>query len=241
MNYSVGPRKTGYLEHFEKNNDNTAEIAIRGKNRLNITHKCKVEISISKNGMIGLAKELIRETFEANPLTPIHFYPARPNHGIVQTVGILLVPNSAEPIMDFWEVGQLNNYKISRTFIANPQHFSYTISEKPEELEDFEKANDNICQFKVFDENSNDISSLCCYIELGLSKNAMLGLGTELIRLANNFEEGKEVHIIPASKEKGAQQAMGIFLTPDSCELVIKCEHFEPIEKILEEYGKKSK
>ena len=73
-----------------------------------------------------------------------------------------------------------------------------------------------------------------------LSKNAMLGLGTELIRLAHNFEEGKEIHIVPASKEKGAEQSMGIFLTPDSCELIIKCEHFEPIEKYLEEYKEKN-
>ena len=58
----------------------------------------------------------------------------------------------------------------------------------------------------------------------------------ELIRLAHNFEEDKEVHIVPASKEKGAEQSMGIFLTPDSCGLTIKCEHFESIDKHLEEY-----
>jgi hypothetical protein len=31
---------------------------------------------------------------------------------------------------------------------------------------------------------------------------------------------------------------MGIYLTPDSCELIIKCHSFEPIDTLLEEYKK---
>lgn len=239
MNYLVEPKKIGYLEYFEKNNDNTSEIIIRNKDGINITHRCKVKLSISKNGMIGLAKELIRETFEADPLTPNHFYPAKPNQEIVQTLGILLAPDSAEPLMDFWAVGKLDNYKISRKYNPNPQSFSYAFSERSETLEDFEAEGTNIGKFQVFDSSNNDIGSLCQYILIGLSKNAMLGLGTELIRLAHNFEEGKEVHIVPASKEHGAEQSMGIFLTPDSCELIIKCEKFPPIEKLLEDYKAK--
>ena len=107
------------------------------------------------------------------------------------------------------------------------------------QIEDFEKNDANIACFKVFDKQGNDISDQVRYVTIFLSKNAMLGFGTELIRLAHNFKEGKEVHIMPASKEKGAEQSMGIFLTPASCELTIKCEHFEPIEKYLEEYKKK--
>ncbi len=98
----------------------------------------------------------------------------------------------------------------------------------------------NIALFKVFNKQGNDISDQVQYVTIFLSKKAMLGLGTELIRLAHNFEEGKEIHITPASKEKGAQQSMGIFLTPDSCELIIKCVHFEPIDKYLEEYKNKT-
>lgn len=90
-------------------------------------------------------------------------------------------------------------------------------------LEDFEKDNDNIALFRVFDEQNKDISEECVYVEMWLSKNGMIGLGTALIRLAHNFEKNKEIFIAPSSKEKGTRQSMGIFLTPDSSELVICC------------------
>ncbi len=106
--------------------------------------------------------------------------------------------------------------------------------------EDFEKNDSNLACFKVLDKQANDISDQIRYITIFLSENAMLGLGTELIRLAHNYEEGKEIHIIPASKEKGAEQSMGVYLTPDSCELIIRCQHFESIEKYLEEYKNKT-
>jgi len=97
----------------------------------------------------------------------------------------------------------------------------------------------NIALFQAYDKDKKTISDQVVYIIINFSKNAMLGLGTELIRLAHNFEEGKEVHIIPASKEKCAEQSMGIFLTPDSCELIIKCTTFGPIDQYLEEYKQK--
>lgn len=108
-------------------------------------------------------------------------------------------------------------------------------------IEDFEQEDDNIAQISVFDKSSGkNISKDMQYVILSISSDDMIGLGTEFIRLAHNFEEGKEIHIIPASEEHGAQQNMGIFLTPDSCELVIKCQSFEPIENIVEEYKNKT-
>ena len=94
---------------------------------------------------------------------------------------------------------------------------------------------DNIILLRVYDLEGNEIDDACQYIIIYLSDMAKIGLGTELIRLAHNFEEGKEVKIIPSSKENGAQQSMGIFLTPESCELVIKCENFKPIDTYIDE------
>jgi hypothetical protein len=109
----------------------------------------------------------------------------------------------------------------------------------PKEINEKHQAiEDNIVHLQVYDSEGNEISDSCRYAEIYLSDFAKIGLGTELIRLAHNFEEGKEIHIKPSSKEHGAHQEMGIFLTPDSCELTIKCESFEPIETYLEEYKK---
>ena len=102
-------------------------------------------------------------------------------------------------------------------------------------VEDYQSDRNNIASFNVFDENNNNISDAYKFVQIWISNNGMIGFGTELIRLAHNFEEGKEVKIIPSSKENGAQQSMGIFLTPESCELVIKCENFEPIDTYIDE------
>lgn len=104
------------------------------------------------------------------------------------------------------------------------------------EIEDYDENDNNVACFNVYDEQGNNINDQIRYIIMFLSTNAMLGLGTELIRLANNYEEGKEVHILPASKKRGAEQSMGIYLTPDSCELIIKCQSFKSIQELLEDY-----
>lgn len=107
-------------------------------------------------------------------------------------------------------------------------------------IEDFEKADDNIVQVKVLDELGNDVSKDTRYAILFLATSNMIELGTKLIRLAHNFEEGKEIRLKPASKEHGAQQELGVFLSPDSCELVIKCESLKPVEEYLKEYKNKA-
>jgi hypothetical protein len=96
----------------------------------------------------------------------------------------------------------------------------------------------NIALFQVFDENDGEVSAKVRYVKIWLSKNAMFGLGTELIRLAHHFEEGNEITIKPTIAKTGLKQVMGIYLTPDSCPLTIKCQSFEPIEKILEKSKK---
>lgn len=114
--------------------------------------------------------------------------------------------------------------------------YEFTITRNYQVIEDFEKNDSNVASLEVFDQCGSGVSGQVRYITMFLSKNAMLGLGTELIRLAHNFEEGKEIHIIPASLEKGAQESMGVFLTPDSCELIIKCKSFGTVDEVLEEY-----
>ncbi|WP_441007275.1 Imm32 family immunity protein [Parageobacillus thermoglucosidasius] len=57
-------------------------------------------------------------------------------------------------------------------------------------------------------------------MQISLNKNALLRLGTELIRLAHNYKGGKHYHIDPIENED-ASQVMGIILHPESCELII--------------------
>lgn len=65
----------------------------------------------------------------------------------------------------------------------------------------FERESDNVGALHIYDKEGNDISS-SVNVQLFLNKNAMLGLGTELIRMANNsFRKYNHTHIEPATKE----------------------------------------
>lgn len=108
----------------------------------------------------------------------------------------------------------------------------YVIDIENDANDEFEYLSDNVGVLQVFDSKGNDItkSSKVC---LFLSRNALLGLGTELIRLAHNYNEGRHYHIEPASKEM-IVQTLGIFLTPDSSELIVGCSD----EDVIDEYFK---
>jgi hypothetical protein len=70
-------------------------------------------------------------------------------------------------------------------------------------------------------------------VMLFLSRNALIGLGEHLIRMAHrDYQNGYHVHVDPC--EKGyLPQAMGFFSQPDSAELIICCSEFEGIEKYI--------
>ncbi len=107
----------------------------------------------------------------------------------------------------------------------------YIISIDNDEHDEFEENADNVAAVEVFDENGQKMGS-DLKVEMFLSKNALLGLGTELIRLAHKYVEGKHYHITLADKEMLCQR-MGIFLTPNSNELIITCCDYEKIDDLI--------
>ncbi len=103
-----------------------------------------------------------------------------------------------------------------------------------DEEEEFELAGDNIAQIDVMDKNGNNITK-DCRVQVTLSKNAMLGLGTELIRFAHNYSEGKHFHIDPIRPDGEAVQSLGIMLHPESCELIVGCGEFKSFDKYIKD------
>ena len=107
----------------------------------------------------------------------------------------------------------------------------YEINIDNDEFDQFDLESDNVGVIHVYNENGDIINSKV-KVQIFLSKNALLGLGTELIRLAHNFNEGKHVHLEPAEKESLVQR-LGIFLTPDSSEVIICCSNNKKIDDYL--------
>lgn len=96
----------------------------------------------------------------------------------------------------------------------------------------FENKADNVGMLQVFDNEGNEITEQST-VSLFLSENALLGLGTELIRMAHNYKEGKHYHVEPATNDLMVQ-TLGLFLTPDSSELIVGCSNQDVIDTCFE-------
>lgn len=114
----------------------------------------------------------------------------------------------------------------------------YIVNLNPDfdELENFEKADNNLCRVILLDtKQGNKILDPSNYmVQLQLSRDGLLGLGNELIRLAHKFHSGLHHHLMPSEREPFSQ-TLGIVLTPDSCETIIGCSDFDTIDKYLED------
>ncbi len=108
----------------------------------------------------------------------------------------------------------------------------YNIDIENDADDKFEAKADNVAVFQIFDDKGNDITA-SSKANLFLSKNALLGLGTELIRLAHNFQDGKHLHLEPTEKDMMVQR-LGIFLTPDSGKIVVGCGEMKTIDEYFE-------
>ena len=101
MEYKIHLKKTTATEPFEEKRDNVAEIYIQGRGRTRITSQGIVSLSLSKDAMIELGKELICQALSEVECDITHFYPARPNEGLVISYGVIIHPNSVEPILEY--------------------------------------------------------------------------------------------------------------------------------------------
>lgn len=107
----------------------------------------------------------------------------------------------------------------------------YEIELDNDAYDTFEQSADNVAEIKVYTQNRQDITNNA-HIEMFLSRNALLGLGTELIRMAHKFREGKHVHLEPVDDDMQVQR-MGIFLTPNSSKVMICCSNNKCIDEYL--------
>lgn len=90
-----------------------------------------------------------------------------------------------------------------------------------DEHDEFEQLADNVGTVLVLDQNGESARQQP-RVMISLSRNAMIGLGTELIRMAHRFEVGRHVHVEPMMEGLVCQRR-GVFMTPESSELIIAC------------------
>lgn len=100
-----------------------------------------------------------------------------------------------------------------------------------DENDKFDVLADNVGTLIVMDEEGEVVTSEY-RVMLTLNRNGLIGLGTELIRMAHEFKLGRHSHIEPMMEGYVAQH-MGIFLTPESKELIIACGNETDVDSYI--------
>lgn len=99
--------------------------------------------------------------------------------------------------------------------------------------ENFDEKKDNILLVHVKGIGGEDIASKC-KVKFSLSKDSMLGLGKSLIRYAHEKEKiGGPLHFDKMRPNNGIIATLGVFLIPESVELIVGEHTDEPINQYL--------
>lgn len=106
--------------------------------------------------------------------------------------------------------------------------------DNPENEEVFEIKDENIANVRVFVPDGDKPKELLgdqCHVILEMSKDAMIGFATELLRMAFESDEDSFKELTPSNKNF-LSQYMGIFLKSDSCRLSISKQDLGKIKDI---------
>jgi hypothetical protein len=226
-------------EEFEVDYDNIGEISIRFGSK-DVSKDCKVILMLSKEALIGFGINAIRQF---NTFKEYHHFHIEPLGESIsnQAMGFFLTPESAELVIGCKNYGSLNksdflriqNIDKDKNYIDFEGSFLVDLDFDNEYFECYNLGLFNIGSLKVIYENK-DISKKCT-VSMTLSKNALLGFGTELLRIAHNYKEGRIYQI----DEKKLSSLLGFFMTSNSATFSLECKKFHNVFYYDNEFGKR--
>lgn len=240
--YKIIPLYAIEPEEFEMENDNISELLVL-HGATDISKSCKVVLNLSKDALIGFSHQSIRlaDSFPKN--CHIHIDPLGTSLSS-QSMGFFLTPSSSELIVYCENQGTLIDYGVDKVNCAfsskknfNTLNLKYLIDMEFDSdfVESYNIGFNNVAEMKVL-KDGEDITSKCT-VTLKLSKNALLGLGTQLIRLAHNFDRSNNLFIKPINDGE-LSCSTGFFLTPNSASFVVGCKNFENVFYYDKDFGR---
>lgn len=114
----------------------------------------------------------------------------------------------------------------------NKMKYIFDIERDYEKIESYQEEDNNLAKIEIIDPNGKIINGKDYRILILLTKEALLGLGTELIRYAHHCKNDNQRHLRRITKDKVIQN-MGIYLTPESNELIISCNNLGKIDDYI--------
>ena len=116
----------------------------------------------------------------------------------------------------------------------NSNQYTLNLKNSKNASEAFEASDENIAELRIQLPGSTKMVSGSQYkVELSMTADAMLGLGTELIRSAHRLKNSAEAefhHLQPINVNNTCQQ-LGIYLTTNSCQLLVADKDLGTVEK----------
>lgn len=119
------------------------------------------------------------------------------------------------------------------------QKYSINLNPDRSKEEEYELDDKNVAEVRIQLPSGEIVSGSKYKVSISLSPDAMVGLGTELIRKGLRLKESKEesydyaVEHLEAIYSTTPCQKMGVYLTPKSCDLIILTDDFGKVENIL--------
>jgi len=105
-------------------------------------------------------------------------------------------------------------------------------------IEEFEKNDKNVLRVTIQLPSGEVVSGKGYRVLFDLSRDAMIGLGTELIRAAHRENVEDMFKHIYGSTPSLAWSSLGVYLHPSSCELLVAGWEFGTLQELLEEHDK---
>lgn len=222
------------LSEYEADSDNIAELLVHsGKD--DISKQCKVLFSFNKEALIGFGKEAIKLAYNFTENCHLHVDPLGVSYAS-QTMGFFLTPESPSLVVGCRSFGNLIDNGTTRISKNIKDHEDYKnfkakylidLGFDDDYLEEHNIGFNNVASIKVINDGQ-DISSKCNFVTLMLSKSALMGLGTELLRLAHNFNKERNYYIIPMGNEN-YNSKLGFYLTQKSSFLSVGCGNLKDV------------
>jgi len=99
-------------------------------------------------------------------------------------------------------------------------------------MQNYEKNDENLITAWIIGPGGERFVDPSYRIEIFLSRDGMIGLGTELIRKAYGFKPGRHWHLEPMIRDNVVQR-MGVYVLPSSNEMIICCDDLGKVEDYL--------
>jgi hypothetical protein len=113
------------------------------------------------------------------------------------------------------------------------KNFIVPLEATPSDKEIYRASDENLVRVRVF-MAGRAVPAQDVTVELALSRDAMLALGSELIRAAMKTTRPQDSWEIAASSSDNASEVLGVYGHPETCKLVV---NKQPLGKVAELIG----